>query len=176
LSNCFSPETWRRGLAALALALSLAAAWVPRPAIAAPTSVEPFDAEVWHSMQAGAKTGHRARLVVFSATWCAVCPGVINQLADDPRRTRAGVPLVVVLTDVGPGEADTKLLATPHYQRVDRLFAFDGQAAAIRYAVEPTWRGSAPFIAWLVPGQRPQFAQGLPPVDVMERWLTPTLR
>lgn len=164
------PERLARTLrgAALALPLLLAAATA---AHAAPAAVEPFDADTWRSLQREARDSRRPVLVAFSATWCAVCPGVIERLGEDARRTRAGVPLVVVLTDVAPGESDTRLLGAAHYRRADRLMAFDAPAAAVRHAVDPTWRGTVPFVAWLVPGQAPQLVQGEPPAGQLARWL-----
>jgi hypothetical protein len=160
-------------MAGLALPLALATA---APAHAAPAEIDAFDADTWAALQRQAASDGKPLLVVFSATWCAVCPEVITRLADDPRRARAQVPLLVVLADVSPGDADARLLASAHYRRADRLLAFDGPAAAIRHAVDPRWRGAAPYVSWLAPGQAPQFATGAPPADVLARWFAGAVR
>ena len=41
------------------------------------------------------------------------------------------------------------LLSTPHYLLADRLFVFDGQSSAIRYGINPSWRGLTPYVALL---------------------------
>jgi hypothetical protein len=168
LSNCTRPDARRRAL------LAFGAAWA-LPAASAPARVEPFDAGTWAALQREVNGRRKPMLVVFSATWCAVCPDVIERLAGDTRRTRAGVPLLVVLADVAPGEADARLLASAHYRRADRLLAFDGPNAAIRHAVDPQWRGVSPAVAWLAPGERRQFVQGAPASADLQRWYATAL-
>lgn len=150
-------------------ALLFAPLMLALPAAAAPRAVEAFDAGTWAALQAEA--GRGPLLVVFSATWCAVCPALIAELAADPRRRRAGVPLLVVLADLAPGEDDARLLASPHYRAADRLLAFDGPAAPIRHAVDPRWRGLSPSVAWLAPGRSPRFVQGAPDPTELAAWL-----
>lgn len=171
MSTC-SPD--RRQLLALLPLMALAPATAP--ARAAGHSVHPFDGQTWQALRQQVDARRQPQLVVFSATWCAVCPGVIAQLAGDPRRRRAGAALWVVLSDVAPGEADARLLASPHHAGADRLLAFDGPAAAIRHAVDPRWRGVAPFVAWLAPGLPPQFVQGAPAATDLERWFASAAR
>lgn len=158
----------RRGLAALLLGLAAASA-VP----AAPRAVEAFDADTWPALRAEVQARQRPLLVVFTATWCAVCPEVVAQLARDARRQRSGVPLVVAVADLAPGEADARLLAAPYYGGADRLMAFDGPAAALRHGVDPRWRGVTPYVAWLAPGQPPQFVPGAPDAAQTARWFAP---
>lgn len=147
-----------------------AAGWLGFPVQAAPRVVEPFDAATWQRFKDDARLRGRPRLVVFSATWCAVCPGVVERLAQEPRRRRAGADLVVVMIDVAPGEADASLLGAGHHALADRLLAFDGPAPALRRAVDPGWRGVVPHVAWLAPGQPPRFSQGMPREEVLAAW------
>ncbi|MDT7837069.1 hypothetical protein [Aquabacterium sp. OR-4] len=137
---------------------------------AAPRAVESFDASAWQALQREAERRRQPMLVVFSATWCGVCPEAIVRLADDRRRQRAQADLVVVVTDLAPGDDDARLLAAPHYARAQRLLAFDGSAAALRHAVQPGWSGTSPSVAWLAPGRAPQFMQGAPDERDLQRW------
>ncbi|MBI5255498.1 MAG: hypothetical protein HY855_03285 [Burkholderiales bacterium] len=143
------------------------------PARAAPRTVEPFDADTWRALRAEVEARRQPMLVAFSATWCGVCPEVLSQLAQDPRRLHSGVPLLVVISDLAPGEADARLLATAHHAQADRVLAFDGNPAAIRHAVDPGWRGVTPYLAWLAPGQAPEFVAGAPPLQHTARWFKP---
>jgi hypothetical protein len=119
LPNCCPPENRRRAFLACLPGLALCAG----PTAAAPTRVEPFDAESWAEWPRQVTARNQPLMVVFSATWCAVCPQLIDRLAADPRRRRRGVPLWVVMTDLAPGENDARLLASPHYHVADRLLA-----------------------------------------------------
>lgn len=167
MPNCCPPENRRRAFLACLPGLALCAG----PTAAAPTRVEPFDAESWAEWPRQVTARNQPLMVVFSATWCAVCPQLIDRLAADPRRRRRGVPLWVVMTDLAPGENDARLLASPHYHVADRLLAFDGPAAAIRHAVDPRWRGLSPSVAWLAPGRPTEFVQGAPAAAQLAAWL-----
>lgn len=167
MSRC-CPDAWR-GLAALWLGLAAGGA-----ALAAPKTVEAFDSGAWPALRAEVEARQRPLLVVFTATWCAVCPDVVAQLGRDARRQRSGVPLVVAVVDLAPGEADDRLLAAPYYGGADRLMAFDGPPAALRHGVDPRWRGVTPYLAWLAPGQPPQFVAGVPDAAQTARWFAPT--
>lgn len=171
MSHCSTPDPRRRRWLARCLPLPLlllgsAAA----QAGAAPRRVEPFDAGTWQALRREVEARRQPLLVVFSATWCSICPEAIVRLADDPRRQRARVALVVVVTDLAPGDDDARLLAAPHYARASRLLAFDGHAAALRHAVQPGWTGTSPAVAWLAPGQATQFMQGAPDAHELQRW------
>jgi hypothetical protein len=141
-----------------------AAAW------ATPRAVEAFDAEGWAGLQAGLR---RPAIVVFTATDCVHCPAVINALARDGRLSRVKGSLAAVVMDVAPGESDPALLRSPHYRRVHRLFAFAGQAPALRHAVNPAWRGVTPYLALLRPGETPVWVTGPPTSEVLDRWARP---
>ncbi len=140
------------------------------PARAAPSRVETFDSRTWKQLQAGLKS---PTVVAFSATWCPNCPAVIEDLADDIRSRHFGGQLLAVVMDVAPGENDAGLMRPAHYQVADRLFAFSGQAPALRYAVDPTWRGATPFLAFLNPGRAPRFVTGPPQPEDLKAWMTP---
>lgn len=150
--------------AAMALPLATGAA----PQAPAP---EPFDAATWQQLRQQVEREGRPQLLMFSASWCAVCPGVLKQLADDARRRRSQTPLLLVFSDLSPEE-----LAQPghgHHARhggADRLLGFEGQAAAIRHAVDPRWRGLVPLVVWLAPGQPPELVQGAPDAATLARW------
>lgn len=157
------PETrWRTQALGLAAWLLLAAA----PA-QAKRQVEAFDSQAWAQLQASLKT---PALVVFSTTDCGHCPAVLAQLAAAPERKRQRAPLIAVVMDQAPGEDDSGLLANPHYKRADRVFAFQGQAAALRYSVDPGWRGITPYIALLRPGRPVQWVLGPPQAEDLAAW------
>jgi hypothetical protein len=134
-------------------------------AAAAPTRVEAFNPQSWQALQAGLKT---PAIVVFSTTDCAHCPAVLSQLAQSPLRRRA--QLIAVVMDLAPGEADADLLGNAHYQMADRLMAFDGQAPALRYSVNKSWRGVTPYLLLFKPGAPPQWITGPPSDAQLLRW------
>ena len=49
-----------------------------------------------------------------------------------------------------PATPTKRCASHAEYRHADRLFAFAGQAAAIRYAVDPRWRGVTPYVSFLV--------------------------
>lgn len=152
---------------AWAIAVTLMALLAPLAAGAAPRGVEAFDAGQWRALQATLK---QPTVVVFSATWCPNCPAVIEELAQDLRERGLAAPLLVVVMDVAPGEADAKLLRQTHYRVADRLFAFAGPAPALRYGVDPAWRGVTPFVALLKPGAPPRLVSGPPADEDLDAW------
>ncbi len=149
-------------LAALAALFALAVG-----AAAAPRAVEPFAAGTWPALQSSLK---KPALVVFSATSCGNCPAVMEQLAAELRRRRLDAALLAVVTDVAPGEGDAQLLRHGHYRGAERLFAFDGQAAALRHEVNPAWRGATPYVGLFVPGQPVRWVTGAPSSADLEAW------
>lgn len=145
-------NAWCRDLAAttacaLACLAGLAGAGLDGEALAAPRAVEAFDAATWSSLPASLS---RPAAVVFSTTDCVHCPAVIEQLRREIRARKLKAELIVVVMDVAPGDADETLRMHAEYRHADRLFAFAGQAAAIRYAVDPRWRGVTPYVSFLV--------------------------
>lgn len=145
-------------------ALALLAGLVTPHVAAAPRAVEPFDKDSWATLQSGLR---QPAVVVFSTTDCAHCPAVVDGLARDIRERKLKAQLLTVVMDAAPGEDDAALLAHPHYARANRLFAFAGQAPALRHSVEPKWRGVTPYVVFLAPGVAAQAVTGPPsPADV----------
>jgi hypothetical protein len=154
----------------LAMALATGAALACQ---AAPPKIEGFDVQAWNALLAS--TG-KPTAVVFTTTDCAYCPGVLRQLSDEIRQRRLDATLVAVVMDVGPGEDDARLLSDPHHRDVDRLLAFSGQAAALRHAVNPAWRGVTPYIAFLAKGTAPRWVTGPPPSQAVNEWAAAAAR
>lgn len=150
------------------LALGLALAVQAVAVGAAPQAVEAFTADTWPALQAGLKA---PLAVVFTTTDCGHCPAAIEHLAARLHRHGGGARLAAVVMDAAPGADDAPLLATPHYRVADRLFAFDGQAAALRYRANPAWRGVTPYVALLAPGRPARWVTGEPSPDEVRAWL-----
>jgi len=134
------------------------AACLPCVSIGAPNIVKDFDKATWTQMTTSLP---KPSVVVFTTTDCSFCPAVIDALARDLRqkgKTRAN--LLVVVMD-GAGQADA-LLANDHYRRADSLYAFSGQDLALRYSVNPEWRGLTPYVALLPRKGAPRFVTGQP--------------
>ncbi len=177
-SPCHNPEAqaralripaWTRRLA-LVMTASLLGLFslLSQQALAAPKQVEAFRGEDWQQLQTQLK---QPAIVVFSSTDCSHCPAVLEALAANRQRQRLKVPVIAVVTDQEPGSDDAALLAHPHYRKADRLMAFEGQSAALRYAVNPQWRGMSPYIALLRPGATPRFVLGPPQAAELRDWL-----
>lgn len=134
---------------------------------AAPRAVEAFDKLTWAALQSGLR---QPAVVVFSTTDCAHCPAVVDALVKDIRQRKLKATLMTVVMDASPGEDDAALLKHPHYGRADRVFAFAGQAPALRYTVEPRWRGVTPYVVFLSPGQAPRAVAGPPSRLDIDAW------
>ena len=113
-------------------------------AVSAPVGVEYFKVGTWGEFQVDAPKPH---IVVFSTTDCSHCPGVIADIAKKIKDKKKKIYLSVVVMD-GASQLEY-LLSTPHYLLADRLFVFDGQSSAIRYGINPSWRGLTPYVALL---------------------------
>jgi hypothetical protein len=151
--NASRPKLLRAGL--LALACSAASA--------APRSIEPFDASTWQHLQ---QPGTPPTAVVFTTTDCSHCPGAIDKLAQEIRRRKLDAQLVTVVMDGGGAE----LLHSAHYRQADRLLVFAGAPAALRYGVDPRWRGVTPYVA-LLNGKAPPVMKAGPPSDAaIDAW------
>ncbi|MBB5204530.1 hypothetical protein HNQ51_001844 [Inhella inkyongensis] len=127
------------------LLFSLSLSLAPMALAAAPT--EPFEAGTWPRLQ---REVREPTWVVFSASDCAHCPGLIARL----QQQYPQVPLWRVETDAGePAEQATAA----------RHFSFGaGNALALRHGIDPQWRGMTPYLALLRPGQAPLFALAQP--------------
>ncbi|MCW7537993.1 thioredoxin family protein [Aquabacterium sp. A7-Y] len=155
-------NVWLRNLMAMPAAALLAAG-----ACAAPQSVEAFDAQTWSALQA---TLDKPAAVVFTTTDCVYCPRVLRNLAREIGQRKLNASLIAVVMDVPPGEVDDRLLRDPHYRPADRLLAFSGQAPALRYKVNPAWRGMTPYVVFLKPGLPPSSVTGQPSARSIEAW------
>jgi thiol-disulfide isomerase/thioredoxin len=155
----------RRDLLAIVSGLTLG---LSPSARAKAARVESFDLRSWQTLLAAVKT---PTAVVFSATWCPNCPAVIEDLAQDLRERPVTTQLLAVVMDVAPGENDAGLMRHAHYSVVDRLFAFSGQAPALRYSVDPKWRGATPFVVLLAPDRPPRMVTGPPSEQDLQSWL-----
>ena len=135
-------------------------------AAAAPRAILPFVADTWGAL--GHSPG-RPMVVVFSTTDCVHCPGVIDSLAAAIRKSRSRVRLAVVVMD-GAGQEDA-LRADRHYRQAKVLYAFDGDAMALRYTVNPDWRGLTPYVALIPAAGATRFHTGLPPSAAVQAFL-----
>lgn len=162
-----------RRTAAVGAVATLAGLACHRWASGAAPAVEAFEADTWKRLQAETRT---PAIVVFSATWCPNCPAVLDDLARDRRRQRLKAPLLAVIMDVPPGESDAALLRDAHYRQADRLLAFSGPAPALRYSVDPRWRGATPFVALLMPGRPPRTITGPPSSADLDAWVASASR
>lgn len=133
-----------------------AAVWllVSGAAIARPAAVEIFDAKTWPQLSGSVK---EPSIVVFSTTDCVHCPALIRKLAKEKSRYGKNVKLFAVVMD---GNSGVKGKAP--YDLADRLFIFEGNDQAIRFSVNPDWRGVTPYTALLSPGKSPRYVIGTP--------------
>ncbi len=161
--SCLSfPERLARLLALGALMLAGVVAQ------AAPPAVLPFGADTWAELT---RTPRHPLAVVFSTTDCTHCPAVIESLGVAVRKSGSKARLVVVVMD-GAGQ-EAALRGDRHYRPADALYAFSGDAIALRYRVNPDWRGLTPYVA-LVPVQdAPRFFSGAPPAGALRNFLRP---
>lgn len=138
------------------------------PASAAPQAILPFAAETWSEL---GQSPLRPMVVVFSTTDCAHCPKVIDSLAASIRGSRSAVRLVVVVMD-GAGQEDA-LRKDRHYRKANALYVFDGDAMALRFKVNPDWRGLTPYVAFVSAAGATRFHAGPPPADAVRDFLRP---
>lgn len=137
--------------------LGLLAVLAPGPARSGHKDVRAFDKSTWAQMQ---RDLPRPSTVVFSTTDCAYCPAVIEALARDLKKGPQKTNLVIVVMD-GAGQLEA-LAADKHYRKGDALYVFEGQGAALRYSVNPAWRGLTPYVVMLGRSGEPAFAVGRP--------------
>lgn len=142
--------------------------WIATAATAAPPAVLPFATNTWSEL---ARSPSRPLAVVFSTTECTHCPAVIASLADAIRKARSKARLVVVVMD-GAGQEEA-LRADRHYRQADGLYAFDGDAMALRYQVNPAWRGLTPYVALIPATGETAFHTGAPPAAALQSFLRP---
>jgi hypothetical protein len=147
--------------ASLGLGLSLALATTANTArataeVAARTTLQPFSVQAWAGLRAAPQAG---QVLVFTTTDCAYCGAEVDRIAAQLRRLAAPRPRVSVVVMDGT-EGARALLADGHYASADVVYPYDGNETALRYAIDPAWRGETPYLA-LVPAQgEPWFALG----------------
>ena len=163
------PEPLLRSLVAVGMIVLGAAHVAAAPATPA---VLPFDGGTW---QALTRAPQRPLAVVFSSTDCSHCPKVIDDMAAAIRKSRnkaqPGAQLIVVVMDGARQEA--ALRTDPHTRNAQRLYVFTDDPQALRYTVNPDWRGLTPYVA-LIPLQgAPRFYTGAPPAAALAAFLLP---
>ena len=158
--------TGRRALLVAGTALIGAAGLLrAREARAAPPRPQAFGRGSWTRLSGSLP---RPAMVVFSATWCVNCPAVIEDLSTITRARPGGARLVVVVMD---GAGDPRVTREPHYRLADRLMVFQGDDAALRFSVNPDWRGVTPYVALLgADGAAPVFVSGRPSDEQLSAW------
>jgi hypothetical protein len=139
-----------KGLSFAALWFAFAAGAVTRPAPV------PFTLATWHTVV----TQKTPTLLVFTALDCAYCPAVIATAQRWRAEHRvAALRLEAVVMDGGYEEV-SPLAANDPFRTVDVLAYFDAVPAALREAVDPTWRGETPFTALVANGHVVQTFRG----------------
>jgi len=125
--------------------------------------IHEFTPQTWEQLL---RTLPRPAAVVFSTSDCAHCPAIIDGLAEAIRRKprfRRPMLAVVMMDELRPTDFDH----LPHLRKADKLYVFVGNEMAIRYAVQPEWRGMTPFTALLPTMGTPRFQLGtLAPADL----------
>ena len=151
----------RRALLAVLLALTGGGATAVAPV------AEDFTQNTW---QQWLKEMPRPAIVVFSTTYCPTCPEVFTYLAQAVRDARNAVPLIAVVMDE---EGLDPLRRLKHFGHFDRLFVFRGQEAALRFSINPQWRGATPYVALFGADQAPRMVVGKPTADDLQVVLGP---
>lgn len=124
---------------------------------AAPRGTQVFDKTTWQKFK---KDLPRPSVVVFTTTDCAFCPDVIESLAVDLKKGKSRATLAVVVMD-GASQPES-WLKDAHYRKADSLYVFEGQATALRYGIDPRWRGMTPYLAMFGRSGEPTFVVGTP--------------
>ena len=150
-------------LRAVVITLFCLPLWAASP----PQKVERFDLKIWSQLQ---KELPRPSAVVFTATYCANCPALIERISQALASRGLKRDIVAVIID----EADpSELLKSEHYRAATRLFLFDGNETALRYGVDPRWRGVTPYVAFLSGSNQVKFIPGTPSAAQFDAWLAP---
>lgn len=137
-----------------------AALMIVAPTLAWAKGPVPFDLDSWPQLVHSA--GKAA--VVFTSTHCVHCPGLVADLLRDRNQRQQSYRILVVTTDGGASD-----LGKPPYTEADGRYFFRGNTQALRYVVNPSWRGVTPYVALIGPGGA-QFYSGSPPQDRLKRW------
>jgi hypothetical protein len=126
----------------LALALLLACG----VAQALPAGTRAFDKTTWQKLK---KEIARPSVGVFTET-----------VAKEIRKGPVKAQLAVVVMD-GARQPES-WLKEPHYRKADVIYVFDGQETALRFGIDPKWRGMTPYLALFDRTGDPRFVIGPP--------------
>ena len=126
---------------------------------AASPRLEDFTASTWAQWQ---KDLPRPAVVVFSTTYCPTCPEVFSDLAASVKKTGSRAPMIAVVMNA---DGLRELPHLTHYQHADRIFVFRGPEAALRFSVNPQWRGVTPYVALFGPSGPPSLVAGRPSAE-----------
>jgi hypothetical protein len=156
-------------LRAISCAVLLAAALaIGAPAAQAdPKALDAFGAASWPALQ---RDLPRPAVVIFTTTDCVHCPALIEQYVARKQHLPKGRGLSVVAVVMDADTGDVALLKDAHYRHVDRLMAFEGAAARLRFGIDPRWMGVTPYTALLPRGEATRFVMG-PPEAADWQWL-----
>jgi hypothetical protein len=139
----------------------LAIAIIAAPSLARASEPKPFDLDSWKQL---VHTADRA-VVVFTSTHCVHCPRLVAELLKNRKQPSQTYKVLVVTTDGGASD-----LGKAPYSEADGRYFFKGNTQALRYSVNPSWRGVTPYVALTNQGGAAQFYSGGPPRDSLERW------
>ncbi|MFN9775579.1 MAG: hypothetical protein ACK54X_23550 [Burkholderiales bacterium] len=144
-----------------------AAPTAPGSRPARPPRIEPLALDGWPALRASLP---RPSVLVFTTTWCANCPETFEAIRAELRGRRLGAPMVAVVIDgdaLGRGLRDERVAHLAHSSRV---LAFSGHEAALRHAVDPSWRGVVPWVGLVGADGSVGFAAGTPSAARLDAW------
>jgi hypothetical protein len=141
--------------------------WVAATPVLAGPRIEDFTVDTWAQWQ---KLLPRPAIVVFSTTYCPTCPEVFAELAAQVKRAGTGVALIAVVMDP---EGLQQLPHLQHYRAATQVFVFRGAEPALRFSVDPHWRGVTPFVALFGTSGPPRLAAGRPAQAQVDALLAP---
>ena len=130
------------------------------------SSVAPFDAGTWARL---VEKGPRPAAYLFTATTCARCTDVFEKLRVFVMDAHRPVELAGVVMDVEGVRAVEH--GARHYIGLTRLYAFHGDAAALRQSVDPQWTGATPYIVLLGRDGSVLRSAGAPDATMLKKWL-----
>ena len=128
-------------------------------------AVAPLDAPTWQRLL---DKGPRPAAYLFATTGCTPCQSAFRQLRDYVLTQRRMAELVVVWMDV---ERFKALEHASEFQSATRVYAFHGDAAAIRRSIEPHWPDAEPFIVLVDRSGFVMRHSGAPSAQLLQQWL-----
>ena len=137
----------------------------PHKGKAVKITVQQFNEGTWASLL---KTGPRPAAYMFTTSYCSACPAVFQEVRGATKNSKVLPELIVVLMDV---EGNNALRHASHFKGMTQLFSFDGYEAAIRSAIDPTWRNITPYVVLVDRQGAIQKGVGSPSPQSLKRWL-----